>query len=101
MYIAVVLTNICSLKILENFIFVVGRQLNYCCASGHRTHIKEKFLADLRKARDQYQGPDLAKVSGQYGCIILTSSYLYVVFIGTEASVWSLMLLAFYGEWIL
>lgn len=31
-----------------------------------RTHLKEKFLADLRKAREQYKGPDLAKVGYYY-----------------------------------
>ena len=32
-----------------------------------RAHLKEKFLADLRKAREQHKGPDLAKVSNIRG----------------------------------
>ena len=28
-----------------------------------RTHVKEKFMSDLRKARELYRGQDLAKVS--------------------------------------
>ena len=27
-----------------------------------RTHLKERFLADLRKARENYKGDDLVKV---------------------------------------
>lgn len=36
------------------------------CMFTDRVHIKERFLNDLRKARDQYKGEELVKVGNIY-----------------------------------
>jgi hypothetical protein len=41
--------------------FIVNSIVKLCL---FRTHLKERFLADLRKAREHYKGEDLVKVCG-------------------------------------
>lgn len=43
-----------------------------------RVHIKERFLNDLRKARDQYKGEELVKVGNIYKYKLILTGPVYI-----------------------